>query len=66
MTFAEKLVAFRIEHELSQADTAKIIGSVQSDVSQYEAGGRKPTKVRRAIFEKKMTAYEDAVRGRKK
>lgn len=62
MTFAEKVLSFRIDNRLSQTETAKIVGVTQADISAYENGKREPNKLNRVYFERKMQEYE---RGKK-
>lgn len=58
MTFAEKLLNFRIENNLSQKATAALFNVHQSDISEYEVGKREPNKLNRAYYERRMDNYE--------
>lgn len=63
MRFAEKLFDFRVDNNLSQEATARIIGVDQASVSAYESGKRHPTKVNEARFKKKMDAFAERKEG---
>lgn len=65
MDFATVIFNFRVSHELSQESAAKILGTTQSDVSEYEKGKRKPTKMKRCVFENKIKEYEEKERSNK-
>lgn len=58
MDFAKMLFDFRVRFELSQKEVAEILGTRQEDISIYETGKRKPSKLNRGIFENKMKKYE--------
>lgn len=58
MSFAERILNFRIDNGLSQKAMAEIIGAGQADVSAYENGKREPNKLNKVYFERKMQEYE--------
>lgn len=58
MTFAEKILNFRIDNNLSQTAAGKILGTDQANISEYENGKREPNKLNKVYFEKKMQEYE--------
>lgn len=58
MTFAEKILNFRIDNNLSQTAAGEILGTDQATISEYENGKREPNKLNKVYFEKKMQEYE--------
>jgi transcriptional regulator with XRE-family HTH domain len=58
MNFGNKLLEFRARHNLSQKQTADIVGVSYEMISQYETGKYNPTAKNKIIFENKMKEWE--------
>lgn len=56
--FGEKLIAFRAKHDLTQTDVAKLFGTDQKSISNYEREVFHPTRKNKLVYEQKMTEYE--------
>ncbi len=56
--FSEILLKFRVAHNLTQTEAAKILGITQCDVSMYENNKHKPTKKNELIFKEIMENYK--------
>lgn len=59
MNFGNKLLEFRAKHNLSQKQTADIVGVSYEMVSQYETGKYNPTAKNKIIFENRMKEWEE-------
>lgn len=59
MNFGNKLLEFRARHNLSQKQTADIVGVSYEMISQYETGKYNPTAKNKIIFENKMKEWEE-------
>lgn len=52
------LLEFRAKHNLTQKQTAEIVGVSYEMISQYENGKYNPTAKNKIIFEKKIKEWE--------
>jgi transcriptional regulator with XRE-family HTH domain len=59
MNFGNKLLEFRARHNLSQKQTADIVGVSYEMISQYETGKYNPTAKNKIKFENKMKEWEE-------
>lgn len=58
MEFADELIQFRVKHDVSQVELAKMLGICQEQISKYENGRTQPTRKNLLKYQQIMNDYE--------
>lgn len=58
MDFSEKLLTFRANNKLTQAEVAKLFGVTANMIVRYESNKAAPRKTHKILFENLMNNYK--------